>query len=101
MAPSETVSSIEAAPLGVGFALQTKSLSVPVYQRAYAWGDEDVKAFVDDVLRALNGRKPEYFLGTVVAIENRLDSKSEIVDGQQRLATAAVMFAAIRDIVYE
>lgn len=69
MAVSDTVSSIQAGPLGVGFALQTKSLSVPIYQRAYAWKEEEAKTFVDDVLRALKAGKPEYFLGTVVAIE--------------------------------
>jgi uncharacterized protein with ParB-like and HNH nuclease domain len=72
MTTSDSVSSIEATPLGVGFALQTKSLSVPIYQRAYAWKDEEAKTFVDDILRALKAGKPEYFLGTVVAIENKL-----------------------------
>lgn len=101
MSAQDNVSSIQAAPLGIGFALRTKSLSVPVYQRAYAWKDDDAKTFVDDILRALKAGKAEYFLGTVVAIENKLETKSEIVDGQQRLATAAIMFATIRDIVHQ
>lgn len=45
---------------------------------------------------AIAGREMEYFLGSIVAIE-RSPNQLELVDGQQRLTTSAILLAAIRD----
>ena len=79
-------------------------LIVPVYQRVYAWGEAQCGSLWEDVLRAgKTGR--EHFLGTVLYAEGR-DAASrrrvvDLVDGQQRLVTASLMIAALRDYLLE
>jgi uncharacterized protein with ParB-like and HNH nuclease domain len=73
---------------------------VPAYQRPYAWEREHVDQLVDDLVRWANdeaGKKDEdkspYFLGSIV-LEQAGNSVFEVVDGQQRLTTLALLFAA-------
>lgn len=62
---------------------------------AYAWKRPHVKDLYDDIRRAIDEGKKDYFLGSVVACP--ANGHVEIVDGQQRLATTAILIAAIRD----
>lgn len=70
---------------------------IPVYQRPYAWEKDQLEDFWNDV--ALN--QQDYFLGaTVTYISERRDLFRHtfmIIDGQQRLTTATIALAAIRD----
>lgn len=73
-------------------------LAVPVYQRPYAWEREQVSQLLDDLRLCLtkDGERAEYFLGSIVlAYQDR--ERAEVVDGQQRLVTASIMLAAIRN----
>lgn len=84
---------------GIASILSDKNSYVPKYQRSYAWKDENVEHFFQDIGNAiLNGSK-EYFLGSVV-ISEREEGRPEIVDGQQRLATTVILMAAIRDYFF-
>ena len=80
---------------GIGSELKDNTLAVPVYQRSYAWDKQEVSEYWDDLVSAFN-RKSDYFLGTSV-LTTEADGKLTIIDGQQRLATTAMLFAAIRD----
>lgn len=97
--------------LGVAELLRTRSLSVPIYQRSYSWvtdteegassnAAEDkfqVVEFWDDLIKSFNGQTG-YFLGTVVlAASSAGTGRDLIIDGQQRLVTASLLLAAIRD----
>jgi hypothetical protein len=87
---------------GIGQIFREKCVRVPFYQRSYAWKKPEVKELYDDLRRAIDEDKPYYFLGSVVGCQE--DSKSDeiqIVDGQQRLATTAILLAAIRDKLVE
>ena len=66
------------------------SLSIPSYQRIYAWREEHVKTLLNDIA---NATVDNYFIGTVVLHEIRTDNKKhyDIVDGQQRLVTIALI----------
>jgi len=88
----ETRSQIGFEQAGIGSVLRQNILVVPPNQREYAWGREVTQMF-KDFARAINER--DYFLGTIVTIP-RTDNL-EVVDGQQRLATVAILLAAIRD----
>jgi hypothetical protein len=81
---------------GVGSELKEKFLSVPIYQRSYAWTLDEVAEFWSDLKSAFSEGASEYFLGTVV-LTKKDDISSTIIDGQQRLATTAILFSAIRD----
>lgn len=80
---------------GLGTALKSYQLEVPPNQREYAWTDNEVTQLFQDYAKAI-GDDADYFLGTIVTIP-RSNGSLEVVDGQQRLATSALLLAAIRD----
>ncbi len=86
---------------GIGTELKERKLAVPVYQRSYAWSADEVAEFWSDLRDALSDETPEYFLGTIVLTRGDSSDRATIVDGQQRLATAAILLAAIRDEYWE
>ena len=83
---------------GIGQLFRDKRIQVPFYQRSYAWREAQVVDLFDDFRRAVTDGAEYYFLGSIVGCQsNEEDSTIEIVDGQQRLATTAILLAAIRD----
>ena len=85
---------------GIGKILQEGKLKVPLNQREYAWDEENVKDLCEDLAGAMREGKDSYFLGTIVLTQTS-DSRLEVVDGQQRLATCTMLLAGIRDILKE
>ena len=79
---------------GIGSLLSQNLLRVPPNQREYAWTDLEVEQLFTDIARAI-GEDADYFLGTIVTIP-RPSGLLEVVDGQQRLATTAILLSAIR-----
>ena len=90
-------SSIDFDLAGIASQLKIRKLAVPIYQRPYSWEEEQVREFWADLKLAFQRSKAEYFLGTVVLAKSITPSKDTIIDGQQRLATTAMLLAAIRD----
>lgn len=81
---------------GLGELLRGFRLRVPKYQRNYAWDDEHVIDLLDDLAGAIEKGDTRHFVGSIVL--TRLGKEDlEIVDGQQRLATAFMLLCAIRD----
>src|SRR5579863_3440330 len=70
-------------------------LVVPIFQRGYSWENKHVKAFWSDITEA--SRPAKYFMGPIVVLEKPDDGVSELLDGQQRLATITILFSVIRD----
>src|SRR3546814_14104073 len=67
MADQESVSSFSFQALGLGSVLKLNRLSVPLYQREYAWKEEKVEQLLRDLQRAKDDQT-DYFLGTIVTI---------------------------------
>ena len=78
----------------LGHLLADRWLTVPPYQRGYAWEEEQVREFWDDIDSALQQGR-QYFVGAVVVTKD--GSAYQVIDGQQRLATTALLLAALRD----
>lgn len=93
---ADSDSEIGFAQLGLGSVLKQNQLSVPTNQREYAWELKYVRTLFQDFARELEGSERQYFLGTIVTIP-RNGGVLEVVDGQQRLATTAILLSAIRD----
>ena len=55
---------------------------VPIYQRNYAWGENQIQQLIDDIYDS-NGT---YFLGNLIVNQKNTDVY-EVIDGQQRLTT--------------
>jgi uncharacterized protein with ParB-like and HNH nuclease domain len=87
----------------IGSLLSTTSprIEVPSWQRSYSWTTEAIGEFWQDLI-AFDAMYPgdniigeEYFLGSIVIVTG--GATNLILDGQQRLATATILLAALRD----
>ena len=67
---------------------------VPIYQRNYAWEDDEISALIQDVYDAFIQRKNTYFIGTLVSY-HKGDQVYEVIDGQQRLTTINLVLSAL------
>lgn len=83
--------------VGIGSLLKDRHLGVPIYQRSYSWQEDEIADYWTDLRSAFAKADPEYFLGTVVLTGEGLAGREAIIDGQQRIATTAILLAAIRD----
>jgi len=82
---------------GIAHLLSDRTLAVPVYQRPYAWQEDQVRQFWEDLEAALAREAAEYFLGTLVISADGELGRDNVIDGQQRLATTTLLLAALRD----
>lgn len=61
---------------------------VPLYQRNFAWGEEQIGQLIQDIYdnapKLKNDECGNYYLGSLVVLERR-DGMWEVIDGQQRL----------------
>lgn len=82
---------------------QKQTFTVPKYQRSYAWEEESVQDFVDDIAKCLKARTDEnpkhHFFGGVVTVRKDVPGSTrdnyEIIDGQQRLSSFVMLIASI------
>lgn len=81
---------------GIGQLLKINKLEVPKYQRYYAWEEKHVTDLLDDISSAMRNGEAEYFIGSIVVKKN-VDNRSEVVDGQQRLATITILINSIKE----
>lgn len=69
--------------------------AIPRYQREYTWSKTQWETLFDDVQENDQG----YFLGSIICINQTTDTlavqRLEVVDGQQRLTTLSLLFAAL------
>jgi len=72
---------------------------VPLNQRSYAWEEAHVRTLLQDFSNAIAGEDRTYFFGSIVLTSSG-EGRWEVADGQQRLATTAVLISAIRDHLY-
>lgn len=83
---------------------RTTIFRIPTYQRDFSWGIEEVEEFLEDVFALGNSDDgTEHFFGTLVLSKNSPGEPSVsgdkvrfVIDGQQRLTTTLLFFAAIR-----
>ena len=93
---TETTTQAAFEQAGLAGVLKFNQLVVQPNQRDYSWTEALVTKLFKDLSKAIADGEQTYFLGTIVTIP-RPDGTLEVVDGQQRLATTALLLAAIRD----
>ncbi|MEG9545577.1 DUF262 domain-containing HNH endonuclease family protein [Mannheimia sp. HC-2023] len=65
---------------------------VPIYQRNYAWGKDEIELLIQDIEEAQKTAKDKnYYIGSLV-VAKRLDAY-EVIDGQQRLTTLKLLLS--------
>ncbi|MEU9060701.1 DUF262 domain-containing protein [Streptomyces sp. NPDC048430] len=83
-----------------------KQFQVPLYQRTYSWGKDQLERLWEDVGELVEQHRAgepaaPHFLGSVVLAPGQIQAggvqKWLVVDGQQRLTTLMLAFTALRD----
>ena len=66
---------------------------IPIYQRNYAWGDDEISSLLQDIKNSCEQNKEQYknyYIGSLV-VYRRENSDFEVIDGQQRLTTLTLI----------
>ena len=64
---------------------------IPLYQRNYAWGEDQIEALFQDIYEAWNSNPDgKYYIGSLVVLKRR-NGDYEVIDGQQRLTTLSLL----------
>ncbi|MFI7744639.1 DUF262 domain-containing protein [Kocuria rhizosphaericola] len=94
---------LEATLFTVGklFGKAKTHYEIPIYQRNYAWGVEQIEQLIDDVWAAAQADAGDYFLGNLIVARKPAEPKTdvvtfEVVDGQQRLTTLFMLLTYFR-----
>ena len=77
---------------------------IPKFQREYSWEKEEVNQLLDDIflmfgrIKDFDNIVEDYFLGSLVIIDDKKDAKNKIViDGQQRLTTIVILLNVLKE----
>jgi len=93
---------LDARTQGIGEVIRSRRLfHVPDHQRDFAWTNDEVEQLFSDLGRAIQDDASEYFLGLIVLVAPGDDDAWQILDGQQRLATTTMLYAATRTWLHE
>jgi uncharacterized protein with ParB-like and HNH nuclease domain len=71
----------------------SQKYKIPIYQRNYSWGTKQIETLIDDINKEEN--KVIIFGNLLITETNK--TFLEVVDGQQRLTTIALILLAIYD----
>jgi len=68
-----------------------------MYQRNYAWDEGEITQLIQDVID-YSGKTNSYYIGTLVVYERTKNAEStyEVIDGQQRLTTLALLASYLK-----
>jgi uncharacterized protein with ParB-like and HNH nuclease domain len=76
----------------------TPKIKVPFFQRPYSWKKTEQSLFLEDLFRVHEENISSYFIGSIFLRENQ-NEEFLIIDGQQRITSATILIAVIRDIL--
>lgn len=81
---------LDTSSLGV---LLGYTLNIPEYQRDYCWGDKQVETLLENIAYFFQYSETgdEYRMGTVILQKQSNDNEYDVIDGQQRLTTLALL----------
>jgi hypothetical protein len=70
------------------------SFNVPIYQRLYVWGSDQIDTLLEDLLTAFQQQKQFFYLGGTLVVERQDNAPGtcfDLIDGQQRFTTLWMM----------
>ena len=76
--------------------------TIPVYQRNFAWGAEQIELLISDIQGAIADKEDGYFLGNLIVTKRGTSRQPqqadyEVIDGQQRLTTLHLLLTILSD----
>lgn len=79
-----------------GKVIEGVNLVIPEYQRPYKWNARNAVQLLDDIIEARNNNKEVYRVGTLILHHDA--NGYNIVDGQQRTITFALLLYALYEL---
>lgn len=76
-------------------SLEGIHIKIPNYQRPYKWTAKNAIQLLDDIIEAKNENKEVYRVGTLILHHDKEKGDYNIVDGQQRVTTFALLLLAL------
>jgi uncharacterized protein with ParB-like and HNH nuclease domain len=86
---------MDSSPATLRELFEGKYFRIPRYQRPYSWERIHLEDFWHDAVQSRS--KEDYFIGSLVASKPRKEHVYAVVDGQQRITTAAIVLCALRN----
>lgn len=91
-----------AAYLLDNLSAQSLRYIIPVFQRMYAWDEEQCRQLWDDIVAVGNAESGSHFTGSIVWVRNGEVGgdggiTALLIDGQQRLTTLSLLLLALAD----
>lgn len=76
--------------------------NIPIYQRLYVWGKEQIHTLLDDIVAAWSEDKNEFYLGGTLVIERTVNGLEDtryfdLIDGQQRFTTLWLISVVLKE----
>ena len=85
----------------LSFLKKANQFVIPIYQRNYSWTEAECRQLWSDIVRAgADENVPSHFIGSIVYIDKGFAvhwTPLLVIDGQQRLTTAALLIAALAE----
>jgi uncharacterized protein with ParB-like and HNH nuclease domain len=70
---------------------------IPIYQRNYEWGESQISQLIQDIVDYMKkDNTKNYYIGTLIVYERKLEGIYETIDGQQRLTTLTILLNVIK-----
>lgn len=74
---------------------------IPIYQRNYAWGIDEVELLLSDLKEAhKQNKESNYYVGSLVVYKRDKPNTFEVIDGQQRLTTFKILLKIIDEELF-
>ena len=71
--------------------------TMPIYQRAYAWTENEINTLIDDIYDYYNrGGEQKYYIGSLV-VHSDNNGIISVIDGQQRLTTLYLLICYLKN----
>ncbi|WP_394144743.1 DUF262 domain-containing protein [Vibrio atypicus] len=76
--------------------------NIPIYQRLYVWGKDQIHTLLDDIVTACNEQKNEFYLGGTLVIKRpnlkfKQGQTFDLIDGQQRFTTLWLISVVLKN----
>lgn len=84
----------------LGNVLKVHICKVPPNQRDFEWEEYLWEDFFDDLINSFDAKDLAYFFGSTI-FEYDKENEVFVYDGQQRLAVTTILWAVIRDLLWE
>lgn len=81
-----------------------KEISIPDFQRAYAWNDKNLMKLLEDFRLFIQNRQKHdladvYYMGSILLHDNK--TVLDVIDGQQRLTTLTILNYVLNGVIPE